>query len=283
MRPTAAELTSWLFTDIAFRQDAKTGATPKRRYRRNHLGRRMMIFVRRVKIWGICYQDGDKRVRRDDFLYRLTLAIMAFEEEKNSREVACDKVLCIGAVIRQMGQCKDRLRKMDSPRVRVIRYLNRRKKDGICLKSGLRQMQLNWRLQHMEQLRQTEWHHEYLKELKERVCRVAVESGEGTDSAIAEKLRLSHIVNVAKELHDSSEYSAAAEYYWMAMESATENTGALTDDSRMLPWIQEQVARCAAHQGPSEVPHIVVAPSLHYRIARAKAVPSRLSLKSIKE
>src|ERR1035437_8380732 len=127
VRPTATEFTAWLFLDCAFRQDAhgRGVARARRRYRK---GCRLMIqsigllkIMSSSEVWGICYQDNNKRVRGDDILYRLTLAVMAFEQDGCSTRAACNVVVAEPAVKRKMGY-KGLANESDSLRVSIIRY-----------------------------------------------------------------------------------------------------------------------------------------------------------------
>ena len=120
MRPNATEFTAWLFTDYAIRQDTETGERPKRGDRRFGSGKRMRIYTPKSPVvWGISYQDGDKRVRGDDLTFRLTLAVMAFEADGYSREAACNMVVDQPNVRRMIGY-KGNIKDIDRLRVRVI-------------------------------------------------------------------------------------------------------------------------------------------------------------------
>ena len=88
MRPTADEMMEWLRQDVAKRQDCD-GRPVKRGRRRLVNGNPVLVHSRKIlqpdappDMWGICYQNGDKRVMRgSDEVYRMTLAAAACKKE----------------------------------------------------------------------------------------------------------------------------------------------------------------------------------------------------------
>jgi hypothetical protein len=209
------------------------------------------------EVWGICYQDNNKRVRGDDILYRLTLAVMAFEQDGCSTRAACNVVVAEPAVKRKMGY-KGLANESDSLRVSIIRYRNRRKMDGIVLEADLCSMQEYWRWLHIAEMRGTEWHDSYLAELRKRAVAVEVAIERGGDCGERGLLRglwVKHIVNLAMELHDSKDYDAARNWYGLAVDSIRKDRR--EENGEMLKWLAEQCERCGRGQGRTHAPVLV--------------------------
>jgi len=258
MRPTATELTVWLFRAIARRQ-TNSGEVPPRGRRRYYNGKQLLIHSREVleigahaEVWGICYQKDDKRVRGNDMLYRLALAVTAFEREGYSMEAACNLVVGQTEVMQKCGytgSAKD----LDSLRVRVIQYRKRCKKNGVVLDHDLHCMQEYWRWLHIADLRKTEWRREYLTELEQRVesIEAAIQlCGDGGLRASLVQLRAQHVVNLATELHDSGKYQEARKWYGLAIES-------YGNDGEMPNWLRGQCERCNAGEGRAHSPALI--------------------------
>jgi hypothetical protein len=168
MKPTAPELTTWLFFDTATRQDAN-GNRPRRGQRRTRNGQRMLVHSRRVldlnmasDTWGICYQDNDKRVRGNDVILRLALAVLAFQAEGSTLEHACLMVVDQASVRERLGY-SGLEKESNTVRVRVARYIARRTTDGISMKLELERMKEYWRTLHADQMLGTEWYEAYAR------------------------------------------------------------------------------------------------------------------------
>jgi hypothetical protein len=118
----ATNFVRWLLMDCAYRQD-QHGNRPGRGRRRTKQGRPILMYSRKVlnpesspDIWGLCWYPGAKHIRGNDWVWRLTVAVLTLQQAGMKNYEAC---VTVASVIDSNCTADD----IERLRVKVYKYI----------------------------------------------------------------------------------------------------------------------------------------------------------------